>query len=38
MRTVAIATRSSNKKNNNSINITFVTVDIEIIVKQKISI
>ena len=38
MTTVAIAKRSSNKNNNNSINITFVTVDIENIVKRKISI
>ena len=38
MRTVAIATRSNNKNNNNSMNITFVSVNIENIVKRKISI
>ena len=38
MRTVAIATRSNSKNNNNSMNITFATVNIENIVKRKISI
>ena len=38
MRTVVIATRSNSENNNNSMNITFATVNIENIVKRKISI
>ena len=38
MRIVAIATRSNYKNSKNSINNTFVTVDLENIVKRKISI